>query len=135
MTDPKIESKARDTIMDEVSKLMTNKDELLKIIVDMKIGDPTDEKAYPIIGKLVVHCMCNGPVGVAKQTTFPFGSSGSIISLSTIKGLTNKKWTSLCHAVATHIKTMLGADYSKIECPAMTLLRDLWPLQKWTSKA
>jgi len=125
----KIDEKKSITVLDALRGALTNKDVISRVAVDMKIDLPEGKEEISMITFLMLHCMINGPVGVAKSTTFPFGSSGSIQSLSKINKLTNRKWRGLCYKMAESVRDEF--PITGIECPAKYLIQDYWPLKDW----
>jgi hypothetical protein len=118
---------------------MSNLNDLLTSIVSDKgtmekliAGLPLEFKELknPKVGIIIaLHCCCNGPVGVNKNTNFPLVGAGSIKTLVQ-KDVSNKSWRGFCATVAR----WLVDNRVEIKCTSINLLRTYWPLLDWPVK-
>jgi len=84
---------------------------------------PPDKKVWVMTAAL--HCVLNGPVGVAKVTNFPTLEAPT--KIKDLVPVSNKSWKGFCFAVALVVKKIQpGLKSSSVDRNG-----DFWPLVDW----
>jgi hypothetical protein len=104
--------------------------DILKDPTQILAGLPLDfERIAPDSRRTIMicalHCVLNGPVGVAKSTHFPM-LEGEMKIKDLIK-VSNSGWKGFCGGVATVVKRL----YPDLKCSSRERNHDLWPIAEW----
>jgi len=89
--------------------------------------DPKSIRDKNVVRDVAVHCVINGPVGIAKKTKFlNLDEEISIKSCFTSR-ITSRQWKTFCLEVANRVKSV-KSDWKK--CQSVEIFGDLWPLSE-----